>query len=86
MQVSSPEEHGSFLLLSESGPGMVSIGLDAHSASFTMAAMKENGEVVRCLRRPTSAQNLIEMIGEVPGRKHLVVEEGPMAPRSQHFS
>ena len=55
------------------------IGLDAHSASFTMAVVNEAGKVTRCLSRPTSAENLIEVVGEVPGPKELVVEESAVA-------
>ncbi len=55
------------------------IGLDAHSASFTMAVVNEAGKVTRCLSRPTSAKNLIELVGAVPGSKELVVEESTVA-------
>jgi transposase len=51
------------------------IGLDAHSASFTMAVVNEAGKVTKCLSRPTSAENLIELVGAVSGPKELVVEE-----------
>ena len=55
------------------------IGLDAHSASFTMAVVNEAGKVTKCLSRPTSAENLIEMVGAVAGPKELVVEESTVA-------
>ena len=55
------------------------IGLDAHSASFTMAVVNEAGKVTRCLSRPTSAENLIEVVGAVTGPKELVVEESAVA-------
>ena len=55
------------------------IGLDAHSASFTMAVVNEAGKVTQCLRRATSAENLIEAVGAVTGPKELVVEESAIA-------
>jgi len=55
------------------------IGLDAHSASFTVAVLNDLGKVTRCLSRPTSAENLIRVVGEVPGPKELVVEESAVA-------
>ena len=58
---------------------MNSLGLDAHSASFTLAVVNESGKVTRCLRRETSAQNLIDAVTAVVGHNRLVVEEGPLA-------
>jgi transposase len=55
------------------------IGLDAHSASFTLAVVNEAGKVTRCVSRPTSAENLIRVVSEVPGPKELVVEESTVA-------
>lgn len=55
------------------------IGLDAHSASFTMAVVNEAGKVTRCWSRPTSARNLIELVGAVPGPRELIVEESTVA-------
>ena len=55
------------------------IGLDAHSASFTMAVVNEAGKVEKCLSRPMSAENLIEAVGAVHGPKELVVEESGLA-------
>ncbi len=60
-------------------PAMNRIGLDAHSASFTMAVVNEAGRVTKCLSRPTSAKNLIEVVSAVPGPKELVVEESAVA-------
>jgi transposase len=51
------------------------IGLDVHSASFTLAVVNEAGKVTKCLNRPTSAENLIALVGAIPGPKELVVEE-----------
>jgi len=55
------------------------IGLDAHSASFTLAVVNEAGKVTRCLSRPMSAEKLIEVVGEVRGPKELAVEESAVA-------
>jgi len=55
------------------------IGLDAHSASFTMAVVNEAGKVMQCVNRPMSAENLIALVGAVPGPKELVVEESTVA-------
>jgi len=55
------------------------IGLDAHSASFMMAVLNKNGKVTQCVSRPTSAENLIELVSAVPGPKELIVEESELA-------
>jgi len=55
------------------------IGLDAHSASFTMAVVDEAGKVTRCVNREMSAENLIEVVSAVRGPKELVVEESAVA-------
>jgi len=55
------------------------IGLDAHSASFTMAVVNEAGKVTRCLSRPMSAENLIEAVTAVRGPTELIVEESGVA-------
>jgi len=55
------------------------IGLDAHSASVTMAVMNEKGKVLQCVSRTTSAENLIALASAVTGEKHLVVEESGIA-------
>lgn len=55
------------------------IGLDAHSASFTMAVMNEAGKVTQCLSRATSAENLIALVCAVRGPRELIVEESPVA-------
>ena len=55
------------------------IGLDVHSATFTMAIVNKQGKLMRCLSRETSEENLIEEVGKVTGEKHLVVEESHLA-------
>lgn len=58
---------------------MYDIGLDAHSATFTLAVLDPQGKLVRCRRRRTSEQNLIEEVDSVVGPRRLVVEESPLA-------
>ena len=58
---------------------MNSLGLDVHSASFTLAVVDESGKVSRRLSRPTSAKNLIDVVSGTVGPNRLVVEEGPLA-------
>ena len=55
------------------------LGLDAHSASFTLATMDGQGKLRGCLTRPTSAKDMIELVSQVPGPKQLVVEESHLA-------
>ena len=58
---------------------MNTIGLDAHSATFTVAILNRQGKLSLCLRRPTSEEQLIEIVSTVKGPKQLVVEESHMA-------
>ena len=58
------------------------IGLDAHSATFTMAVVNEKGKLCWNLSRPTSEKYLIELVNKVEGPRQLVVEESHMAPSS----
>jgi transposase len=58
---------------------MKSLGLDAHSASFTLAVLTPLGKLSSCRSNTTSAQNLIDAVSAVSGRKVLVVEESHMA-------
>jgi len=44
-----------------------------------MAVLNHEGKLSCCLTRPTSAENLIDMVGEVRSPKQLVVEESHMA-------
>jgi len=58
---------------------MKSLGLDAHSASFTLAVLTPLGKLSSCRSNTTSAQHLIEAVSAVSGPKVLVVEESHMA-------
>ena len=55
------------------------LGLDIHSASFTLACLTKEGSLVKCLTRPTSAHELIEAVTSFKGKRSLVVEECHMA-------
>ena len=55
------------------------IGLDVHSATFTVAVLNAKGGLVRCRRRPTSERDLIEEICAGVGPRCLVVEESSLA-------
>jgi transposase len=55
------------------------IGLDAHSASFTMAVLNNKGNLSYCKRWPTSETNLIDVVGTIMSPKQLVVEESHLA-------
>lgn len=55
------------------------IGLDVHSATFTVAALNADGELLFHTKRDTSEKNLIEVVSNVEGPKGLTVEEGPLA-------
>ena len=58
---------------------MNTIGLDAHSATFTVAILNRHGKLSLCLRRPTSEEQLIEIVSTVESPKQLVVEESHLA-------
>ena len=60
------------------------IGADVHSLNFTLAHLNGRGEVCRVYDRPTSERNLIDVVGEIPGPKTLVVEESHMAQWVKH--
>lgn len=55
------------------------LGLDIHSASFTLACLTKDGSLVKCLTRPTSAHELIEAVSSFKAKRSLVVEECHMA-------
>ena len=55
------------------------LGLDVHSASFTLAGLTEEGKMIRCQSLPTSAHNLIEVVTAYKGTRSLVVEECHLA-------
>jgi hypothetical protein len=52
------------------------IGLDVHAASSTLAVLSQSGRRLRSFPVETNGRSLIEAIRLIPGRKHLVVEEG----------
>ena len=58
---------------------MNSIGLDAHRARFTAAVLNKAGKLIRCLKRPTSEKDLIQVVAAVRGPRMVVVEESPIA-------
>ena len=51
------------------------LGLDIHSAHFSLAHMKANGKLCRLYDRSTSAKELINVVSAVRGPKILAVEE-----------
>jgi transposase len=55
------------------------IGLDVHSATFTLVVLDEAGRVKRCCRKPTSAEALIDTVTNIIGDRHLILEESHMA-------
>jgi transposase len=52
------------------------IGMDVHAASCTIAVISEKGRKLRDFPVETNGQALVEAIRMIPGRKHLVFEEG----------
>ena len=52
------------------------IGLDVHAASCTVAVISETGRKLRDFPVETNGQALVEAVRTIPGRKHLVFEEG----------
>jgi transposase len=52
------------------------IGLDVHAASCTLAVISQTGKRLKDLPVETNRQALVEAIRMIPGRKHLVFEEG----------
>lgn len=55
------------------------IGLDAHPATFTLAVVNEDGNLINHVKRSTSGKNLIEVVSQVTGPKQLAVEESTLA-------
>lgn len=55
------------------------IGIDVHSATFTMVVMKEDGRVERSVRRKTTEKELIEAVSKVMDERHVILEESHMA-------
>lgn len=52
------------------------IGLDAHAASCTLAILSETGTRLRSFPVETNGSALVEAIRAIPGRRHLIFEEG----------
>jgi transposase len=52
------------------------IGLDAHAASCTLAVVSQTGRRLKDFAVETNGQALVEAVRMIPGRKHLVFEEG----------
>jgi len=52
------------------------IGLDVHAASCTLAVISETGRKLRDFPVETNGQALVEAVRTIPGRKHIVFEEG----------
>ena len=52
------------------------LGLDVHAASCTLAVVSQTGKRPKGFPGETNGQALAEAIRIIPGRKHLVFEEG----------
>lgn len=55
------------------------IGIDVHSESCTFAVMSAAGKRVREARLETNGEALTDFIRQIPGRKHVCIEEGTHA-------
>ncbi len=51
-------------------------GMDVHAASCTLAVISEKGRKLKDFPVETNGQALVEAVRMIPGRKHLVFEEG----------
>ena len=52
------------------------VGLDIHSANFTLAHLNDQGRLCRMYDRATSAENLIDAVSPFPKPKFLGVRDG----------
>jgi hypothetical protein len=52
------------------------LGLDVHAASSTLAVISEAGRQLQTHVLETNGRALVEAVRLIPGRKHLVFEEG----------
>ncbi len=52
------------------------VGMDVHAASCTLAVISDTGRRLRDFPVETNGQALVEAVRMIPGRKHLVFEEG----------
>ncbi len=60
------------------------LGLDIHSAHFSLAHMKADGRLCRVYDRPTSAKALIDVVSALRGPNILAVEECHLAQWVKH--
>ena len=51
------------------------IGLDVHSATFTIAILDESGKLQKCRKDGTSEENLISAVHGLTGAKLVILEE-----------
>ena len=65
---------------------MQNLGLDVHSANFVIAHVNGRGKLCRMFERQTTAENLIEVIGQVSGPRRMVVEESHLAQWVKHVA
>ena len=63
---------------------MENLGLDVHSANFTLAHLNGKGKLCRMYARSTTAEKLIEVVEGIRGPKRLVVEESHLAQWVKH--
>ena len=64
---------------------MQNLGLDVHSANFTLAHVNTKGKLCRMYERNTSGESLIEVVEGIRGPKRLVVEESHLAQWVEHI-
>jgi hypothetical protein len=62
------------------------IGMDVHAASCTLAVISEKGRKLKDFPVEMNGQALVEAIRMIPGRKHLVMEEGLQSAREEPSS
>ena len=55
------------------------IGIDAHSASCTIAVIGPTGRRISSQVIETNGKSLVGAVGAVPGTKHIIFEEGNLA-------
>jgi transposase len=56
------------------------IGIDVHKDSSTVAVMGPSGKKIRCDVVETNGAVLVEMMKQIPGKRHLCIEETLTAP------
>ena len=59
------------------------LGLDVHAASCTLAVISQAGKRLTDFPIETNGHALVEAIRRIPGRKHLVFEEGIQSARGR---